>query len=905
MTFKTLLKTTSALVIAGSVALPASGAMAQDNTDDNVVEEVVVTGSYIRRKSQADSPNPIAVIGGEHLDAIGAANFADLVQTLTINNGAQNNPDAFTQNGTTGTSNFNLRGLGVSSTLVLLNSRRTVISGALTNGGLTFTDISSLVPDIAVSYIEILKNGAAATYGSDAVAGVVNFITDDNFEGVEISGDYRFITDQGSASDALIQAKIGWGNDKFHFMAAFSYYDRSPLTTAERRLSQPLDDTSSLGNPGSFFASGLAGLPGPPAPFIDPEGCDAFGGNPLVLGPTIPIGPTSVTIGLCRFDFGDFFNLVPEEKRELVYTTATYDFSSDLQFRIEASYSDNTTIRGNSPTFPDLQLANTVVLASHPNFPLAFQLAGEPFVIFFGRAIGNGGEVSPNLTTSETYRMSAEFTGTLGSGAYWELGVTHGQNEFTIATEDTVACRMQAALFGLVGQADCAGNSGVAVPGSAGAPVFYNPFATSFTTAPNSQEVLDYIIDTQVINTRSQTTVLDGVVSGDVMDLPAGPVGLAIGFQYRNEVWGRSYDDISLNDGFAFLIGNGDFSASRNPWAIFAEAAVPLVADKVDLSLSLRYEDYGGAIGSSWDPKIAIIARPTPEIAIRGAFSTAFRAPSVFQQFGVSTSLEQVTEGGSSFFAAIRTLLDADGERDLLPETSDAWNFGISWQPTPAIDINIDYWRYSFKNVIIAENSQAVVDQFGTDPTRVIRSPSGSILMVLVNFRNASSVKTDGIDISASYTAETGMGVFRPSVEASYVLNYDIVDPLAGNIDGAGSRNFTNFGAPTPEWRVNVGFAWGLGGHSINAYLRYIDSMRNDQPNPAGVDVVDSMTTVDVQYNFNMEGLFSGGENTTISVGLINAFDKAPPYVPTNGGFESRTHDPRGRLMYFRLTAGF
>ena len=903
MSRKFILFGTVAAVFYGAIAADPSPALAQGQE----VEEVVVTGTYIRRKSQANSPNPIAIIGDEMIEAIGAANFADVVQTLTINNGAQNNPDAFTQNGTTGTSNFNLRGLGVSSTLVLLNSRRTVVSGALTNGGLNFTDVSSLVPEIAVSYIEILKNGATATYGSDAVAGVVNFITDDNFEGIQISGDYRFVTDQGKASDTLIQGKVGWGNDQLHLMGAFSYYNRTPLTTAERRLSQPLDDASSLGNPGAFFATGAGGLPGPPVPFIDPTGCDEFGGLPLALGAPIPVGPLSITPGLCRFDFGDFFNLVPDEERILGYATATYDFSPDVQFRIEGSYSNNDTIRGNSPTFPFLQLAQSVVLASHPEFPLVFQLTGEPAVVFFGRAIGNGGDVSPNNTDSETYRISAELTGSFDPGIYWELAVTHGQNDFTIATEDTVACRFQAALFGLIGQPDCAGQS-VTVPGSLASPVFFNPFATSFTTAPNSQDVLDFIIGTQVIDTKSETTIVDAVVSGDVFDLPAGPLAMAFGFQFRDEEWGRFYDDISNADGFAFLIGNSDFSADRSPWALFAEAAVPVIADTVELSLSLRYEDYGGAIGDSWDPKIALIVRPTPEIALRGSFSTAFRAPSIFQQFGTSTVLEQVTEGASSFFVAVRTLLDADGERDLLPETADVWNFGLSWQPTPALDINIDYWRYDFKNVIIGENSQAVVDALGDDPSRVVRvaGPGSPILIVFVNFVNALSVETDGIDFAASYTADTDWGLFRPSVEATYILNYDLVDPLAGKVEGAGNRNFTNFGAPTPEWRINLGMAWAKGGHSINAFLRYIDSIRNDQlVNGQMVGKVKSMTTVDVQYNFNMEGLFDGGERSTFTIGLINAFDKRPPPVPTNGGFESRTHDPRGRLLYFRLTTGF
>ena len=568
MSHKFILFASAAAVFYGALAVEPSPALAQGQE----IEEIVVTGTYIRRKSQADSPNPIAVIGKEMMEAIGAANFADIVQTLTINNGAQNNPDAFTQNGTTGTSNFNLRGLGVASTLVLLNSRRAVLSGALTNGGLNFIDISSLVPEIAVSYIEILKSAASPTYGSDAVAGVVNFITDDNFEGVQISGDYRFVTDQGKASDTLLQAKVGWGNDQFHFMGAFSYYNRTPLTTAERRLSEPANDTSALGNPGAFFTTSGALFPAF-TPLIDPNGCADFGGFPLQASPTAP--PPSSGIGFCGFDFGDFFNLVPDEERYLGYATASYDFSPNVQFRIEASYADNETIRGNSPTFPNLQLAQTVVLASHPEFPAFFTAIGEPAVVFFGRAIGNGGEVSPNTTTSETYRISAELTGSTDSGIYWELAVTHGQNDFQIATEDTVACRFQAALFGLVGQADCAGQS-VTVPGSVATPAFFNPFATSFTTAPNSKEVLDYIIGTQVIDTKSETTVFDGVVTGDLYDMPAGPLGFAFGFQFRNEKWARSYDSISNADGFAFLIGNNDFSASRNPWALFAEAAVPL-----------------------------------------------------------------------------------------------------------------------------------------------------------------------------------------------------------------------------------------------------------------------------------------------------------------------------------------
>ena len=161
--------------LCGSISAPASA---------QVEDEVISVGSLIRRTVQADRSSPIVSFDAGDIDAIGAKSIADLTQTLTINTGAENNPDAFTQSSSTGTTNINLRGLGVQSTLVLLNGRRQVLSGATTNAGFNFVDTSSLVPLIAIENTEILKDGASAIYGSDAVAGVVNFSTYNNFDGV-------------------------------------------------------------------------------------------------------------------------------------------------------------------------------------------------------------------------------------------------------------------------------------------------------------------------------------------------------------------------------------------------------------------------------------------------------------------------------------------------------------------------------------------------------------------------------------------------------------------------------------------------------------------------------------------------------------------------------------------------
>lgn len=881
-----LFKTTA--LTAGCLAFLHSGSvMAQD--DEMEIEEVVVTGTYLKGKSQYNSPSPLAVIGADNLSQIGASNVADLVQTLTINNGAQNNPDAFTQNGTTGTSNFNLRGLGVSSTLVLLNGRRQVVSATTTNDGIAFVDTSSLVPQIAVQRIEIVKDGAAAIYGTDAVAGVVNFITDDKFEGFEVSAKYQTVTDEGSQSDQLYQAKFGWGNDTTHFMGAFSYYDRSELSTAERRLSLASDDSSALGNPGSYYVPSVIAAVGAVLPVIDPTGCEEVGGIRNGSGTVLPWGE----IGTCGFDFGDYYSLVPQEERKQAYAVMTQDLGDDHQMRIEFGWADTQAIRGNSPTFPYLQLGSAGVPAYHPENPF-----GEG-VTFLGRAIGNGGAVSPNQMDSEMFRVNLEFTGDLSDNWSYDIAYTYADNDYTISTKDVVTANFQAALAGFGGD-NC--DAGAGVPGANGC-LFFNPFATSYTTAPNSQEVLDYVIGTQVIAGTSSTHVFDAVFSGTVGSLPAGDIGLAVGMQVRGESWGRDYDDISNADGFAFVIGNADFGSDRTAVGVFAESLFPIVED-LDLSVAVRHESYGGDIGSTTDPKISLLYRATDSLSLRGSYSTSFRAPSVLQVSGGSTSLNQVVDPlGGTAFAAVRSVAP-EGGRDIKPETGKAWNFGLSYQGDSGLSVDVDYWNYKFQNVIIAENYQAVVNDNPTDVTRVIRSAgtSGSIIMVLVDFVNASSVETQGFDVNARYSFDTDYGTLQPFFEATHVLKYDLDDPQAKQVDGVGNRNFTNFGSPTPAWRFNTGMSWTTEDHDLRFYVRHISGMDDDQ-NPG--DRVGAMTTVDAQYTFNLGSLFEGGEGSNFQVGVINAFDKKPPYIATNGGFESRTHDPRGRMVYAKISAAF
>jgi len=915
MRFTSLYRATA--LTAGCLTMFAGAAAnAQDNADVEI-EEVVVTGSYIKGKTQSSSPSPIAVIGSENLSQIGASNIADLVQTLTINNGAQNNPDAFTQGSTTGTSNFNLRGLGVSSTLVLMNGRRQVVSANTTNDGIAFVDTSSLVPQIAVQRIEIVKDGAAAIYGTDAVAGVVNFITDDSFEGFEVSAKYQTLTDQGSQADTLFEGKFGWAGETTNIVVAASYYDRTPLTTAERRLSQPIDDTSSLGNPGAFFLTLLADQDGDPAtsdplriPVIDPTGCADQGGFPTPLGGAAQGGLDAFgidqTAGFCRFDFGDFFNLVPEEERVQAFGVITQQLGGDHEFRLEGSYADQSVVRGNSPTFPFLQLGSAFV---PPNNPGNVFGADHVPVLFFGRAIGNGGSVSPATQDRETWRISASLTGTIMEDWSYDVAFTRAETDSLVSTEDTITANFQQALLGFGGSACQALAQADRVAGS-GPCEFYNPFSTSFNVLPNSQNVLDYIIGTQMLDNSSKLSVIDAVVSGTVGSTAAGDIGVAFGFQYRDESFAVDLDDTSNADGFAFLIGGQDFDSSRTAYAMFAEAFVPL-SSTLDLAVAARFEDYGGNIGDTLDPKVSLLWRPTDELSVRGSYSTSFRAQSAFQEFGQNTSLNQVSDPvtGGTAFAAVRTPLAANGARDLVPEQGEAINFGLSYQTSGGFEFDLDYWRYDFTDVIIQEAFQSIIDADPSGPN-VIRAggtPNGTILIVLADFVNASSVKTDGMDFNIRQTFDTDAGTIMPFFEGTRVFNYDLVGEAGGaTVDGLASRNFTNFGSPTPKLRWNAGIAFTNETHDARFYVRHISGMDDDQV-IGGVENgdIDSHTTVDAQYTLNLGGILDGADGSNIQLGVINAFDKRPPVVATNGGFESRTHDPRGRMVYARIQTRF
>ena len=903
MKFKTR-KTAVAALVSSALFCSPFLAYAQDANEEveaeskskKDVELILVTGSFVRRSENFESPSPLAVVDSVAIDSIGAKNIADITQTLTINTGAENNPDAFTQNATAGTSNINLRGLGVASTLVLLNNKRQVVTAQPTNEGLNFVDTSSLVPMIAIDRMEVVKDGASALYGSDAVAGVVNFITKRNYDGAMVSVDYQDGA-HGDNKEYIFQGLWGATGDKGSVLAAISYTNRSPLFLSDRRLSRPEDDTSALGNPASYFVT----IPGAGSlPIIDPYGCEEFGGAPSLLAPsgTIP----GLEVGFCGFDFGKFYSYVADESRINSYVRADYEFANDITWTAELSMARNRAERGGAPSFPIL--TSPIVPDYHPQNPFGQSVA------FFGRAEGNGFDGDPANTESDTFRFSTNLQGVTDSG-FWEVSYTRAVNDFLFKVPDVLNTEFQLALYGLGGSA-CDPIAGTPGEGNC---EFFNPFATAYSSAPNSDYVVDSFTGTEIIDSKADLEVFEAFTSFDIFEMSSGFAALAVGVQYREEQLSQDYDDLANQDSFTFVIGNPDIDGSQDIWAAFGELALPLSED-LDMQLAVRYEDYGGSIGSTVDPKLAVSYRATDEFSLRGSISTSFRAPTVFLAQGGATSLQQLIDPvqGATAFVAVRT----SGNEDLKPEESTAYNIGFSYEPFRDFSIELDYWNFEFKDLIIQENAQAVLNLDPTDTDRIIRAGdplSGPVLQVNNTYVNASEMETSGIDFVTSYKIDTEFGIFTPSLNGTYTMKYDLMDPQAGNIDGAGRRNFNNIGVSSPELRMNFGLAWKNDIHAANLFVRYISSYDDDQNCSDGTTnlgactnglyEVDSHVTVDAQYNIDLGSLFETEQSYVVTVGGLNLFNEDPPQLFTNSGFDSKVHDPRGRQIYARLAVEF
>ncbi|MDO8900811.1 MAG: TonB-dependent receptor [Phenylobacterium sp.] len=742
-------------ILAGSALALGSGIAHAQGTE---VTEVIVTGSFIRGTPE-DAALPVNVLSAQDLQKQGAPALVDVIKSIPGVQSVLGETNQFASQATTGSGNINLRGLGAVRTLVLMNGRRLTSSP----GG-SGVD-TNLLPTAAIGRIEVLKDGAAATYGSDAIGGVVNFITRRDLNGLELNGSYTHI--DGSAGDYSLSANYGWVGERGDMLISLGHRHRSELDTLERDwavnsyLENPNGSWSGFGNPGTYIAGATR--------IVDPA-CQALG-NTLV---TSAAGTQS-----CYFQFGRFNNLVETENHYQAYGQLNWDLSERTKLHAEVLYaSHDVPHEGTSPSYgptqafgPGAASGSFIIPRSNPGLcgsagagaclpgSLLGQLTpaqqaavnGSGFVaanILLWRPYGAGGNPltggsKPDQRFFEGLRFSAGLTGEFGGGMGWDLAATHMINRSDIVTYDIPVARLHYALNGLGGPG-C--DTDPATPGvqggtpGVGACLYYNPFSSGIAanaatgeTNPNyvpgspaalanSQAIGAWLFQPYGYQSETTLTVIDAVLNGQApIDFGAGPVGWALGAQHRTNGFSREVNDINNialnpcpeegvtncvtgrgNGVFGFLGPLSEQDLEGNVWAAFGELQVP-ITDALSMQLAVRHEEHSNGVGSTTNPKVALRWQVTDWLALRGSAGTTFRAPTQSNLLPDANTTQAFITQTSGYRA-----FDTFGNPNLQPETANTYNLGAIFR-LGGFNATIDYWAFDFQDTIEAESGAGLL----------------------------------------------------------------------------------------------------------------------------------------------------------------------------------------------------
>lgn len=866
------------LMTTGSIVWLATAAAAQAQ-EALRVDDVVVTGSRI---AGGERIAPVETVARGTIAAAGIADASQLVRLVTANSGSEAQVDQLNQPQSSGTAQFNLRNLGLGSTLVLVDGQRWTNSAVVATDGSGFVDINSLVPMIALQRVEVVKDGASAVYGSDAVAGVVNFITRRGVDRPEISVKYAVADgSEESVIEALGGLKLLGGD----LTLAASHFHRSALGSDERDFTQAerygraaWTAVTSYGQPGSYFRPSRNGFSPDPA-----CGNPAFGSAYL----------NSPTDAFCRLDYSDFFDLAPEETRTQLFADYRRPVG-DMTLSLQGAWSATNTVARQSPSLPILARSLTVP-ATHPDNPF-----GEA-VLFRGRLLGAEAGASQAEFDYRTWRLAAGLDGRFGNGWTWNLSATSSRQHVAYDKPDTIGSAVQNALNGL-GGAGC--NPATGRPG-VGSCQYFNPFGSAYlgTGTANSAALIDSLIGSTGLRGAATLTTADASTSGEALAWAGGSVDVAVGAQYRRSGFRHDWSDL-VNRGDLLTAGvSPDFDGDQEALAAFAEARLHL-GDRIEAQLAGRYESYDGNEGR-FSPKAAIRWDVTDALALRASWGQGFRAPSVYAQSGAQASQPSVFDRGA--FVFVNTL--TSGRADLKPEKSESLNLGAVWTPIDGLELGVDAWRFDYADQVVKESAQAVINQAAADTaagrtgteaqSRITRSASGALTFVQLYFINASSIETQGIDLSARYRRGLWGGEATASATWTYVDAYDIrLDASAAKVSGVGSTNLNNIGRSLPRNRGEFALGWSGGANALTALVHYTDGYATDRSGITDASIA-SQTTLDLLYSRTI------GADLDLSVGVVNVADKAPPLAQFALGYDPVVADPRGRVVSIGLSKRF
>lgn len=940
------------IAICLAIAGCASANAAQDEQDEKKIERIEVTGSSIKRTS-LEGDLPITIISRSDIDAAGISSAEQLMLQLNIgsnsNDGLGSNTGIVSgeERGNNGASSANLRQQGAGSTLVLLNGRR-IASHGLKGASV---DLNS-IPFAAIERVEVLRDGASAVYGTDAVGGVINFILKKDYQGVQLNA-FTDITQAGGGNINRFSILAGTGDlnsDGYNVMGSVSYKKVDILRGSDRDFTntfQPNRGLSPDTRGGPFASINNRGNGDDPTNgnynligtgLIDPNNLDAQGNpyaNNVLNVLALPGQPGCESIEGMGVDTGALWNREnethscawdypraavlqqPVDSIDFV-SRATFKLDEDTELFAEVIGSEVTSKKifepnqitpwsiGSAGYYPSTGSSYNYIVDALSDYYGADQLnIGAP-IAYRWRCMDCGNREIETTTTS--YKVQLGMEGIIGDWDY-KAGISRSSNE---AESELGGGYHYTELL-----AQAIGSGAV------------NPFLLAGET--QTQAGMDAI---EAASARGVTlyggettlTQIDASISGDTgfeLGLGGDTIMVATGIDLRREGYKFNGDRRESENrpaiyGAPFDNGNELDDVHRDIKAVFVEALIPVV-DSLEINLAARYDHYSG-FGGTTNPKIGVKYQPMEELLFRGAYSTGFRAPSFNQLFnGVSeqpytgsdladpaSCANGIVDVSNPSCQPITPALIYGGKEDLGPEESKQSSFGFVWAPSSEFSFNLDWWEIITEGTIQTPNFRDLLENYETFSGNFLRDAQGNLTGIDMRYINAGERNTSGVEVGMQVNGQLGAGLWDINFNGSYLIEdkKKLLDSIAfgDNLVGTHSR-----GNIPLRWKHTIAFNYTQGDWRHNVTQIYRDSYADEVP--AGVqsgaisigEIENYNPTVSSYLIYNYSVAYTGFDNVGITFGIKNLFDRDPPFTAhqndysPGAAFDPRVASARGR----------
>lgn len=825
------------LLATGASAVVSSQAFAEE-TQAKDVERIAVTGSRIQRQDM-ETASPVTVISADAIRAEGFTSVDQMLQAQTSMAGAA--VGSSTNNGADGVAQVDLRGMGAERTLVLLNGRRMVNSGS---GADSAVDLNS-IPVAMIARVEILKDGASAVYGSDAIAGVVNIITKKDFEGFQFDFNGSG-TDKGDGESGELSMLYGFNTDNggnYTFGAAYS--ERRGVIQADRDWTEP--------GYSSFIPTGSL------------EGMVKDANGNWVERDT-------------GYDYTQDSWYQTPSKRYSLFANMTQEVGDDLLLTGDILYTKRKSDQQMAAQPADIMLG----VCGEDGVDLARCITLDADMLAAGIGPDDTGRVNYRRRTTDvgpriynqdtdTLRASLGLQGSLdiNTGMTWDLSYTYGKNKAETWVENSInAVKMENSV--------------------------YNNLDTWLNGQPLTQDIINDIGFTERNDGGNEQHVVAGVLSGELFDLSAGPVGFAIGAEYR-------YDSGYYNPDPVIVAGEGT-AAQQDPtdgnydvFSIYQEVSVPFT-EKLTGEFALRFDDYS-TFGKASTWKVGLTYEATDDLMLRTVAATGFRAPNVAELYGGNTGSYDYLDDPWGNEQDPQILVNYTSDPDLKPEESESYTAGLVYSPSyiDGLSLTLDYWRFRVTNAITRLDAQkGLVDCHAgiLSACETFKITAEGDLSNFTNpLTNVGSQNTSGIDFNLAYNFEALNLDWKINNDLTYLLEFE-QDNVA--YEGTSDGNFGGYAKVRNNFSIQAGQAdW-----SLMYYNRFIGETEW---------LGDRNETVDSVLYHNVVATYFINDDVTVSLGVKNLTDEEPSYVPngSDGGTIPEVFDTIGRQIYGGLTMKF